>query len=114
MDDDEVYNDISSDWWLSLDSKTRLLLTCMVHWKNKEIAPLCTGHKRGQNQDALREAKDARVHKEREEEREEQTSQYINDLRMQHQQHLQEDVARMANIKKEIEAIGEKAALLIK
>jgi hypothetical protein len=46
MDDDKVYNDIPSDWWLSPDSKARLLLTCMVHQKNKEVAPLRTGHKR--------------------------------------------------------------------
>jgi hypothetical protein len=70
MDDDKIYDDIPSDWWLSPDSKARLLLTCMVHRKNNEIAPLCTGHKRGKNRNAQREAKDTRVHKEREEEHE--------------------------------------------
>ena len=57
MEDKDVYNDIPSDWWLSPDSKGRLLLSCMVHKKNKEIAPLCNGHKRRKNRVSQREEK---------------------------------------------------------
>ena len=71
MEDEDVYNDIPSDWWLSPDSKGRLLLSCMVHRKNKEIAPLCTGHKRGKNRVSQRKEKDARIQKERDDDREE-------------------------------------------
>ena len=39
---------------------------------------------------------------------------YFNDPRMQRQQHLQEDIARMAIIDKDIEAIGKKAAYVEK
>jgi hypothetical protein len=86
----------------------------MVHHKNKEIAPLCTGHKRGQNREAQRQAKEARVNKEKEEECEEDNSQYFNDPCMQHQHHLQEDVARMAIIEKDIKTIRKKAAYVDK
>ena len=65
---------LTGGFLLSPDSKARLLLTCIVHRKNKEIAPLCTGHKCGQNQDARREATDARVHKEREDKHKERIS----------------------------------------
>ena len=68
LEDADLYKDIPSDWWLSPDSKARLLLSCMVHRKNKEIALLCTGHKCEQNQKAQREAKEARLNKQREEE----------------------------------------------
>jgi hypothetical protein len=68
----------------------------MVHRKNKEIAPLCTGHKHRQNRKAQREAKEVRLNKQRVEEREEHTNRVHNDPRMQRQLHLQEDVARMA------------------
>ena len=57
MEDEDVYNNIPLDWWLSPDSKGRLLLSCMVHRKNKEIAPLCTGHKRGKNRVSQRKEK---------------------------------------------------------
>jgi hypothetical protein len=86
----------------------------MVHRRNKEIAPLCTGHKRGQNRDAQRQAKEARINKQREDEREERTNRILNDPRMQRHQCLQEDVARMAIIEKDIEAIGKKAAYVDK
>ena len=112
--DDDLYKDIPSDWWLSPDSKARLLLTCMVHRKNKEIAPLCTGHMRGQNRDAQRKAKQARVIKDREDEHVKRNTRYFNDPRMKRQQRLQEDVARMAIIEKDIEAVGKKAAYVDK
>lgn len=112
--DDDLYKDIPSDWWLSPDSKARLLLTCMVHRKNKEVAPLCTGHMRGQNREAQRKAKQARVMKEREEEHVQRNSRYFNDPRMKRQQRLQEDVARMAILEKDIEAVGKKAAYVDK
>ena len=47
MEDNDLYKEIPTDWWLSPDSKACLLLTRVVHRKNKEITPLCTGHKRG-------------------------------------------------------------------
>lgn len=49
------------------------------------------------------------MNKEREDKQEEFHSQYFNDPCMQYQQHLQEDTARMAIIKKDIETIGKKA-----
>ena len=46
--------------------------------------------------------------------REERAMRYFDDPRMQRQQRLQEDVARMAIIDKDIEAIGKKAAYVEK
>ncbi len=57
---------------------------------------------------------EARVIKEREEEHVERNSQIFNDPRMKRQQRLQEDVARMAIIEKDIEAVGKKAAYVDK
>ena len=37
MEDEDVYGDIPSDWWLSPDSKGRLLLCCMVHRKKRKL-----------------------------------------------------------------------------
>ena len=71
MEDKDVYSDIPLDWWLSPDSKGRLLLCCMVHRKNKEIAPLCTGHRQGQNRESQRKEKEARIQKECDDGREE-------------------------------------------
>ncbi len=114
MEEEDVYNEIPSDWWLSPDSKGRLLLCCMVHRKNKEIAPLCTGHRRGQNRETQRKEKANRLQKERADDREERVARLLEDPRMQRQQRLQEDVARMAIIDKDIEAIGKKAAYVEK
>jgi len=114
MEDEDVYNDIPSDRWLSPDSKGRLLLSCMVHRKNKEIAPLCTGHKRGKNRVSQRKEKDARIQKERDDDQEERLNRYMDDPSMQHQQRLQEDVMRMAIIDKDTEAIGKKTAYVDK
>lgn len=113
-DDADVYSDIPSDWWLSPDSKARLMLACMVHRKNKEIAPLCTGHKRGQTRENQRQAKEARLTQQREEERDERANRILNDPRMQMQQRLQEDVARIAIIEKDIEATAKKASYVDK
>ena len=114
IEDEDVYNDIPSDWWLSSDSKAQLLLCCMVHRKNKEIAPICTGHNRGQNRESQRKVKEVRIQKEQEDDREERAIRYFDDPRMQRQQRLKEDVARMAIIDKDIEAIGKKAAYVEK
>lgn len=114
MEEEDVYNEIPLDWWLSPDSKGRLLLCCMVHRKNKEIAPLCTGHRRGQNRETQRKEKESRIQKERAKDREERVTRLLEDPRMQRQQRLQEDVARMAIIDKDIEAIGKKAAYVEK
>jgi len=80
----------------------------MVHRKNKEIAPLCTGHKHGKNRESQRKEKEARIQKERDDDREERHKRYMDDPRTQRQQCLQEDVARMAIIDKDIKAIGKK------
>ena len=111
MDDADVYADIPADWRLSPDSKARLLLACMVHPKNKEIAPLCTGHKRGQTRETQRQAKEAKVNQQREDKHEERANRILSDSRMWRQQCLQEDVARMVIIKKDIEAIGKRLVM---
>jgi hypothetical protein len=36
MEDDDVYSDIPLDWWISPDSKGRLILCCMVHRKMRK------------------------------------------------------------------------------
>ena len=113
-DDADVYSDIPADWWLFPDSKARLLLACMVHRRNKEIAPLCTGHKRGQTRETQRQAKEARVTQQREEERQDRANRIQSDPRMQRQQRLQEDVARMAIIEKDIDATAKKASYVEK
>ena len=90
------------------------MLACMVHRKNKEIAPLCTGHKRGQTRENQRQAKEARLTQQREEERDERANRILNDPRMQMQQRLQEDVAMIAIIEKDIEATAKKASYVDK
>jgi hypothetical protein len=57
-----------------------------------------------------RKEKDARIQKERDNDREERLNRYMDDPHTQRQQCLQEDVARMAIIDKDIKAIGKKAA----
>ena len=86
----------------------------MVHCKNKEIAPLCTGHKHGQTRETQQQAKEARVTQQREEEREDRANRILGDPRMQRQQRLQENVARMAIIEKDIDAIAKKASYMEK
>ena len=60
------------------------------------------------------ERKEARIQKERDDNREEQAMRYLDDPCMQRQQCLQEDIARMAIIDKDIKAIGKKAAYVEK
>lgn len=75
---------------------------------------MCTGHKRGQTRETQRQAIEARVTQQREEERQDRANRILSDPRMQRQQRLQEDVAQMAIIEKDIDATAKKASYVEK